>query len=244
LAREFFQALASFYAEDVSKKDLTILETAVTETIGETDNIFGDDAFIGFNEIYSLKKYSKDLLDLRREMTIKASQFNLGRLVNGNLNPFNIAGFRGDDTNAPGVYIADWTKSFVGNPLFDFYTLIVECGLFEEKKMLEKIFFEEVGKVDKKLENSIREVYVDYINYFHILKFWLCVREYISLLIEKNSGLDVTVRSVLLRQTFEGIKLNIFKIAPRFEKMFAEFCRLCEKIGEGKIKQQEEETYD
>jgi aminoglycoside phosphotransferase (APT) family kinase protein len=236
---EFFMALGKIYATDISSLKFIPRETTITSCVGNLRGTFGEEAAEKFNKIFNVKKFEDSFEELRLELTAKASQYNLDCIVNSDLNPFNIMGFGGDDINAPGVYINNWTGCFVGNPLYDFYNLIIENRLFSEKPRIEKIFFSMMKKMIPEVAKEMEELSIEYLNYFQVLQFWRYVEEYLSLSIETLIGNNVSIRSMMLKQKIESIRRGIFKISPKFEKMFSEFCIICDKIGEQKQKKEE-----
>jgi hypothetical protein len=236
---ELFSKLGKIYATDISKIHQVPRESTLADRIGRLEKTFGEDIPGKFSNIFKVSKYEEELEDMRIELTAKASQYNIDCIVNGNLNPFCISGFPGDDVNAPGVYINDWTQCFIGNPLYDFYNFILENGLFEEKPRLEQIFFYAMEENIPEKAEKMEEIFFEYVNYFQVFQFWKCVEEYVALSIEDKIGGNSSLRAMLLKQKFESIRSGLFKISPNFERMFSDFCAVCDKIGEQKQKKEE-----
>lgn len=222
----FFRVLAQISSIDTKDIAFCRTEPSIAQNVGKLSPIFGEDFLEKFKKIVNFDDFTSELDRIRLSLAVQSSQFDLGKLVNASLYPDNIIFPSGNERKYHNHYILDWSHSFIGNPLYDFMNFILENRLFEYSDYYKSIYFKEFSKIDSKLAAEMKYMYIEYFNYFIVLKFWLSIVEYMKLCIESEFSSIFKIEHVRFIETLNYFKSNIYKIIPSCSKLVDKFMNL------------------
>lgn len=207
-ARRFFSVLAKIAKLKTKSIMHGNTESNIVVHVGDFAYFFGEEFSNKVLKTIGLNSERENFKELRRSLMSFGKGFDLGRIVNGKLTPWNILSVNGSP------YIREWEKSFLGNPLYDFMNFILENQLYEISEPLKEIYFEEIEKEDKALAFEMKRIYASYFNYFIALQLWICVVEYIELYACAEMQVEAKIDFIVLSQKFNVLVPHFHKNVP------------------------------
>lgn len=207
-ARRFFSILAKI----ASLKTKSILygntESNIIAHVGDFAYFFGEEFSNQISKMIGLDSEREQFKELRKSLMSFGKGFDLGRIVNSKLTPWNVLSVNGSP------YIREWEKAFLGNPLYDFMNFILENELYEISEPLKNIYFEEIDKEDKSLCFEMKRMYSSYFNYFIGLQLWICTIEYIELYACAEMQVEAKIDFIVFAKKFNMLVSHFHKNIP------------------------------
>lgn len=218
-----FGELALISEYDGGSIENPLTEDYIGQNVGNLIPVFGLEEAERLGKILNMKGFSSDLRRLRVDLSLKASQYNLGKIVNGDLRPDTIIFPSGKERKHKNYYLSSWGKTFLGNPLFDLMNFILENRLFSISEKCKLLFFKKFNSINPRLSREMEKMYQEYFNYFIATRFWMDVVHYLKLCASNEFSSLSTIEHVRFIETLDFYKATVYKVIPSCEKFLDRF---------------------